>query len=63
MQSIGGKARYRNSYQCLVQTARKEGYSGLWRGSTMRLCRLTLSGAVVFTVVSGAGRPIESVLV
>lgn len=50
MQSIGARARYRNTWWCLVHTVQDEGLRTLWRGSTMRLCRLPLSGAITFTV-------------
>jgi solute carrier family 25 citrate transporter 1 len=50
MQSIGARQRYRNTWWCMVQTVQEEGMRTLWRGSTMRLCRLTLSGAVTFFV-------------
>lgn len=53
MQSITAKANYKNAAWCFVHIAQFEGISTFWRGSTMRLCRLTLSGAVIFTVVSG----------
>lgn len=52
MQSISARSRYRNTFWCLIHTAQEEGLTALWRGSTMRLCRLSLSGAVVFTIVS-----------
>lgn len=50
MQSLGGRTRYRGTIDCLLQTIREEGARALWRGSTMRLGRLTFSGAITFTV-------------
>lgn len=50
MQSLGARTRYRSTINCLVQIVREEGIRTLWRGSTMRLGRLTFSGAITFTV-------------
>lgn len=38
------------------------GFRGLWRGSTMRLGRLLLSGGIVFTVYENTREMIEAVL-
>jgi solute carrier family 25 citrate transporter 1 len=36
--------------EALKSVLRDEGVKGLWRGSTMRLGRLVLSGGIVFSV-------------
>lgn len=50
MQSLGARTRYSSTINCLVQIVREEGIRTLWRGSTMRLGRLTFSGAITFTI-------------
>lgn len=52
MQSLQARSRYKNSFWCAIHTAQEEGVRALWRGSTMRLARMSLSGGIVFTVVS-----------
>ena len=50
MQKSTAKLDYTNSWNCLLKTIRQEGLLSLWKGTTPRLSRLSVSGAIVFTI-------------
>ncbi|KAI9785857.1 MAG: hypothetical protein M1816_008184 [Peltula sp. TS41687] len=50
MQSIDARREYKNSFACAAKIFRDEGLSTFWSGALPRLVRLTLSGAIVFTM-------------
>lgn len=43
LQAIGGSERYRGSWDCVRATVREEGVLALWKGTSPRLVRLTVS--------------------
>ena len=45
-----GTLRYSSLFSCIYTVARAEGVLALWKGSTLRLGRLSLSGGIVFSV-------------
>ncbi|KAH6684794.1 mitochondrial carrier domain-containing protein [Halenospora varia] len=50
LQAIGGRERYFGTWNCLSSMVRQEGISSLWKGTTPRLLRLTVSGVISFAV-------------
>ncbi|KAF7529328.1 hypothetical protein PCG10_008038 [Penicillium crustosum] len=50
LQAVDGHQRYRGSLDCLRSVISQESVSALWRGTTPRLVRLSVSGALSFTV-------------
>ncbi|RAL12619.1 mitochondrial carrier [Aspergillus homomorphus CBS 101889] len=50
LQAIVSLERYKGTMDCVQSVIRNEGIASLWRGSTPRLARLSISGAVSFTV-------------
>ncbi|KAJ5714852.1 uncharacterized protein N7483_012033 [Penicillium malachiteum] len=50
LQAIDGHQRYRGSWDCLRSVVLHEGASALWRGTTPRLVRLSVSGALSFSI-------------
>ncbi|KIX94346.1 uncharacterized protein Z520_10056 [Fonsecaea multimorphosa CBS 102226] len=50
MQSLEARTEYKNSVDCTISIARKEGVLVFWAGALPRLGRLTLSGGIVFTI-------------
>ncbi|KAI9822927.1 MAG: hypothetical protein M1832_002952 [Thelocarpon impressellum] len=50
MQSIEARKDYKNSFQCAARIFREEGVLAFWSGALPRLVRLSLSGAIVFTM-------------
>ncbi|KAJ5712719.1 hypothetical protein N7493_009187 [Penicillium malachiteum] len=50
LQAIDGHQRYRGSWDCLRSVFLHEGASALWRGTTPRLVRLSVSGALSFSI-------------
>ncbi|OJJ83770.1 uncharacterized protein ASPGLDRAFT_58205 [Aspergillus glaucus CBS 516.65] len=50
LQALGGHQRYRGSWDRLRTVVRGESVFALWRGTTPRLARLSVSGAVSFTI-------------
>lgn len=42
MQGLNAKNLYRNSLDCVVQVAKKDGVLAFWKGATPRLARLTV---------------------
>ncbi|KAH7126634.1 mitochondrial carrier domain-containing protein [Dendryphion nanum] len=50
MQSLEGKLMYRGSWDCAKKLVRDGGFQKLWKGTTPRLVRLSVSGAISFTV-------------
>lgn len=50
MQSLEAAKNYGNSVACAVSIYRNEGVGTFWSGAVPRLGRLSLSGAIVFTV-------------
>ncbi|POR32507.1 Mitochondrial carrier protein [Tolypocladium paradoxum] len=50
MQSLEARMNYKNSLDCAVSICKHEGVLTLWSGTVPRLGRLSLSGAIVFTV-------------
>ncbi|RDW58924.1 uncharacterized protein DSM5745_11130 [Aspergillus mulundensis] len=50
MQAVDGRARYRGTLDCLRAVVANEGVAVLWRGTTPRLARLSISGAVSFSI-------------
>ncbi|KAL7651534.1 hypothetical protein ACMYSQ_011243 [Aspergillus niger] len=56
LQAIGGTQRYRGSLHCLRSVITEEGVSALWRGTTPRLVRLSVSGALSFSIYEAVMR-------
>ncbi|KAH8889007.1 mitochondrial carrier [Thozetella sp. PMI_491] len=52
MQALDGGAAYRGTWQCFRAVVAHAGIRGLWEGTTPRLVRLSISGAISFTVYS-----------
>ncbi|KAJ6028863.1 hypothetical protein N7540_004439 [Penicillium herquei] len=50
LQAIDGNLRYRGSLHCFRSIIQNEGASALWRGTTPRLIRLSVSGALSFSI-------------
>lgn len=50
MQSLEASKSYRNSIHCAMSIFQKEGLKTFWSGAVPRLGRLSMSGAIVFTV-------------
>ncbi|KAL4908658.1 hypothetical protein BDW74DRAFT_188556 [Aspergillus multicolor] len=50
LQAIDGSARYKGTLDCLRSVVLEEGVAVLWRGTTPRLARLSISGAVSFSI-------------
>ncbi|CAG7921767.1 unnamed protein product [Penicillium olsonii] len=50
LQAVDGHQRYRGSFDCLRSVVSQESVSALWRGTTPRLVRLSVSGALSFTI-------------
>jgi solute carrier family 25 citrate transporter 1 len=50
MQSLEARRNYGNSVSCAVRVLKQEGILTFWSGALPRLGRLSLSGAIVFTV-------------
>ncbi|RDW61672.1 hypothetical protein BP5796_11564 [Coleophoma crateriformis] len=50
LQAIGGAARYSGSWRCLTSIVKEEGILSLWKGTSPRLVRLTVSGAISFAI-------------
>ncbi|KAM5344267.1 hypothetical protein ACJ41O_012804 [Fusarium nematophilum] len=50
MQSLEASKTYRNSLECAASIFKNEGVRTFWSGAVPRLGRLSLSGAIVFTV-------------
>ncbi|KAL4738801.1 mitochondrial carrier domain-containing protein [Aspergillus similis] len=50
LQALGGRQRYSGTLDCLGSIVSSEGVAVLWRGTTPRLARLSISGAVSFTI-------------
>ncbi|KAJ0414255.1 mitochondrial carrier domain-containing protein [Aspergillus carlsbadensis] len=50
LQALDGRQRYAGTFDCLWSIISREGVSVLWRGTTPRLARLSISGAVSFSI-------------
>ncbi|KAJ5273689.1 hypothetical protein N7478_008814 [Penicillium angulare] len=50
LQAVDGNQRYRGSVDCFRTVITQEGVSALWRGTTPRLVRLSVSGALGFSI-------------
>ncbi|CAI7657050.1 unnamed protein product [Penicillium manginii] len=50
LQAVDGNQRYRGSLDCFRSVITQEGISALWRGTTPRLVRLSVSGALSFSI-------------
>ncbi|KAL3440450.1 mitochondrial carrier domain-containing protein [Aspergillus insuetus] len=50
LQALDGSQRYTGTLDCLRSIISREGVSVLWRGTTPRLARLSISGAVSFSI-------------
>ncbi|KAL3434575.1 mitochondrial carrier domain-containing protein [Aspergillus tetrazonus] len=50
LQALDARQRYSGTLDCLKSIASSEGFSVLWRGTTPRLTRLSISGAVSFAI-------------
>ncbi|KAI9040566.1 mitochondrial carrier [Aspergillus affinis] len=50
LQARDARQRYTGSVGCLRSVVVKEGFSALWRGTTPRLVRLSVSGALSFSI-------------
>lgn len=50
MQSLEASRNYGNSLACVVSIFKNESVFAFWSGAVPRLGRLSLSGAIVFTV-------------
>lgn len=46
MQSISGRSMYQSSYDCMRQLVQRGGLGSLWKGTTPRLVRLSVSAAL-----------------
>jgi solute carrier family 25 citrate transporter 1 len=51
MQSLEASKNYKNSFVCASKIFKDEGLFTFWSGAFPRLARLTLSGAIVFTML------------
>jgi solute carrier family 25 citrate transporter 1 len=50
LQGLNSK-EYTSSLDCLVKVVKKDGVTGLWKGTTPRLARVFVSSSIIFTVV------------
>ncbi|KAH8592214.1 mitochondrial carrier domain-containing protein [Bisporella sp. PMI_857] len=50
LQAIGATTKYSGSWDCLTSMIKEEGVLSLWKGTSPRLVRLTVSGAISFAV-------------
>lgn len=50
MQTVAGRAEYKNALQCGYKIIKDEGVLRLWKGTVPRLGRLVMSGGIVFYV-------------
>ncbi|KAJ5233777.1 mitochondrial carrier [Penicillium citrinum] len=50
LQAVDGSERYRGSLDCFRSMITQEGITSLWRGTTPRLIRLSVSGALSFSI-------------
>ncbi|KAL4769815.1 mitochondrial carrier domain-containing protein [Aspergillus nidulans var. acristatus] len=50
LQALDGRQRYSGTLDCLRSIVSSEGVAVLWRGTTPRLARLSISGAVSFAI-------------
>ncbi|KAH7145467.1 mitochondrial carrier domain-containing protein [Dactylonectria estremocensis] len=50
MQRLASPESQRGTWQCVVTTVRESGFVGLWKGTTPRLARLSVSGALSFSI-------------
>ncbi|KAJ0382091.1 hypothetical protein COL922a_013252 [Colletotrichum nupharicola] len=50
MQALEGANVHRGTWQCASAIVQDSGLSGLWKGTTPRLARLSISGALSFTI-------------
>ncbi|KAJ9150257.1 hypothetical protein NKR23_g3671 [Pleurostoma richardsiae] len=50
MQRLETSPAQRGTWHCFVATVRESGIAGLWKGTTPRLARLTVSGALSFSI-------------
>ncbi|KAK5058694.1 hypothetical protein LTR84_010958 [Exophiala bonariae] len=50
MQAIRGKSSYRGSFDCLQKIVAAHGIGILWKGTTPRLVRLSISGVLSFSI-------------
>ncbi|GAB1193400.1 hypothetical protein APSETT444_002616 [Aspergillus pseudonomiae] len=50
LQALDGSQRYRGSVHCLQSIVSTEGTLALWKGTTPRLARLSISGAISFAI-------------
>ncbi|KAM5363386.1 hypothetical protein ACJZ2D_012027 [Fusarium nematophilum] len=60
MQSLEASKTYRNSLECAASIFKNEGVRTFWSGAVPRLGRLSLSGAIVFTVYEKVTEVLES---
>ncbi|KAF0323751.1 hypothetical protein GQ607_008960 [Colletotrichum asianum] len=56
MQALGGANVHRGTWQCASAIVQDSGVSGLWKGTTPRLARLSISGALSFTIYENVVR-------
>ncbi|KAL2202215.1 mitochondrial carrier [Sarocladium strictum] len=59
MQSIAGQRLYKGSFDCAQQLVRQAGLGILWKGTTPRLVRLSVSGAISFTIYEQTVRVLQ----
>ncbi|KAL4874346.1 mitochondrial carrier domain-containing protein [Aspergillus karnatakaensis] len=50
LQALDARQRYKGTLDCLRSIVSHEGIAVLWRGTTPRLARLSISGAISFTI-------------
>ncbi|KAK0121936.1 hypothetical protein ONS95_010210 [Cadophora gregata] len=50
LQAIGASEKYSGSFDCVRTVVREEGVQALWKGTSPRLVRLTISGAISFAI-------------
>ncbi|KAL5046710.1 hypothetical protein BDW71DRAFT_207197 [Aspergillus fruticulosus] len=50
LQALDGRQQYSGTLDCLRSIVSREGVAVLWRGTTPRLARLSISGAVSFSI-------------
>ncbi|KAH6972535.1 mitochondrial carrier domain-containing protein, partial [Ilyonectria sp. MPI-CAGE-AT-0026] len=50
MQRLATPGSQRGTWQCFVMTVQESGLVGLWKGTTPRLARLSVSGALSFSI-------------
>ncbi|KAE8146984.1 mitochondrial carrier domain-containing protein [Aspergillus avenaceus] len=60
LQAVGARTRYRNSVDCLRSVLTTEGVLALWKGTTPRLARLSISGAISFAIYERVVQATES---